>query len=208
MSGLLTKQSLLSLYNPNYEADKQKAAVKYTRSQHRASNEYNLENLTDTIYSNIIESAKKGEQSITVTIVEACETIDESCIYIHEIYGNSAIDIVDNNIVDGFSNPILSINNNNLYDISQGDSQIISNIIIPNEIDISGNNVVIDASNNVIFKISGTDLLGADDTPIHTINEAKLSTKVLECVLNKFDGITGIIDQSTPNKCVIFNWAP
>ena len=42
----------------------------------------------------------------------------------------------------------------------------------------------------------------------HTINEAKLSTKVLECVLNKFDGITGIIDQSKPNKCVIFNWAP
>jgi hypothetical protein len=215
----ISKNELQALYNPTYELEQQKGLAKYMRAMHRLANDKNLEFITNEIYNNIIEVAKKGQQSHTTTIIEDGAGGEISGLYFNEINCNGCIDISDNYIIDVFSNPILAISNNNLYDMSGSElgNLIISNMNIQGELDISGANVVVDASNNVLFKVSGTNVLGADDSILGTITEEKLSTRVLNCMLEKFDGVTGEIqtpmllmseENSTPvNKSLIFNWS-
>jgi hypothetical protein len=219
MSGRLSVNTLLSLYNPNYEIEKQKAFAKHMRSMNRLSNDKNLEYISNEIYNNIIESAKKSiQRSYTTAIIEEGYEGELSGMYFNEIKGNSNIDISGNYILDIFSNPILAISNNSLYDISGGAlGQVpLSSVNIQGEIDISGNNMVVDASNNVIFKVSGNKVLREDNSEIATITEDTLSNRVLSKVLNMFDGITGEIitpvvffsnENPTPqNKELVFGW--
>jgi hypothetical protein len=218
MSGRITKEQLLDLAIPNYEAEQQKAFAKHMRAMHRLSNDKNLEFITNEIYSNIIESAKKGQQSHSTTIVENGTEGEISGFYFNEIYCNGCIDISGIYIIDVFSNPILAINNNNLYDISGEElgTVILSNMNIQGELDISGPNVVIDSANTVLFKVSGNTVLGPDDTVLASITENILSTTVLGKILDKFDGITGVIQtptvsysDETPvpvNKLLEFRW--
>ncbi len=202
--------AIVQLDNPMYELEQQKAFAKHIRAMHRLSNDKNLEYITNEIYSNIVESAKKSNQrSHTTTIIEEGYEGELSGMYFNEIKGNSNIDISGNYILDVFSNPILDISGNKLYSIS-GEALgqlLLSNMIIQGEIDISGNNVVVDASNNVLFKVSGNKVLSPDNSEIATITEDTLSSRVLSKVSDKFDGITGEIITSTPqNKSLVFDW--
>jgi hypothetical protein len=215
MTERLTSTHIQALYNSTYELEQQKAFAKHMRAMNRLSNDKNLEYITNEIYNNIIESAKKSNQrSHTTAIIEEGYEGELSGIYINEIKGNSNIDISGNYILNIFSNPILDISNNNLYDIS-GEAlgqQLLSNMIIQGEIDISGNNVVVDASNNVLFKVSGNKVLRENNSEIATITEDTLSNRVLSKISDKFGGITGgilgEIKTSTPqNKSLVFDWS-
>jgi hypothetical protein len=209
MTEQLTTTHIQALYNPNYELEQQKAFAKHMRSMNRLSNDKKSEDISNEIYSNIIESVKKSNQrSYTTAIIEEGYEGELSGMYFNEIKGNSNIDISGNYILDIFSNPILAISDNSLYGIS-GEALgqlLLSNMSIQGEIDISGNNVVVDASNNVIFKVSGNKVLRENNTTIATITEDTLSSRVLSKVLNMFDGITGEITTSA-NKSLVFDWS-
>jgi hypothetical protein len=53
---------------------------------------------------------------------------------------------------------------------------------IEGEIDISCKNIVVDSSNNLLFKISSTNILNVDDSIICTIKEDKFSKKVFDTI--------------------------
>jgi hypothetical protein len=218
MSGRLTQSQLLALYNPIYLTERQKADAKYNRYQHRYAISYDLETTTNTIYENIIEAAKRGEQSFTVNIIEEGGNTDVSGIYFNELYCNYRLDVSGNDIIDVLSNSILRISENNLYSISDLINPLISNMNIQGEIDVSGANVIVDASNNVLFKVVGTKVYDSNDTEIDAINEDKFSDKVLNNVNNMFEGMTGTIEQpimqfsveegsSPPPKIMTFDWS-
>jgi hypothetical protein len=223
MSGLMTAYDLYELYKDNYDAEKQKADAKYDRAQHRAANTFNLENITNTIYNDIIETAKKTRDGYSIHIVEEGETTDGITNYFNEIYCNSRVDVSGNDILNVLSKPILRIVGNNLYDLYDGEvgQLLISGMTIQGEIDISGANVVVDASDNVLFKlvstVNGSNILGADDSLIGTITEDKLSDNVITNVLSKFIDVSGQIETilriysddglpPPPNKKIVFGW--
>lgn len=219
MSGRLTKNDLLALHNPSLLLAQQKAGAKNGRAAHRYSHQLNFETHVNNIYDNIINNARNGEVSTSIPIVEEGGSTPEMAdIYINEVKCNSCIDISGNYIIDVLSNPILAVTNNNLYDISGGElgNLIISNMNIQGELDISGNNTVVDDVGNVLFKVSGDNVLGTDDSILATIVEATLSNKVLSTILSKFEDISGEIqtpvmlfsegDSPPPNKSMIFSW--
>jgi hypothetical protein len=219
MSVKLTNSYLQGLGNPQYEIQKQKAAAKRNRAMNRLSNEKNLEFIVNEIYSNIIESAKKGDMTHSTTIIEDGSIPETPQFYFNEINANSNVDVSGNYILDIFSNPILVISENNLYDISDGNPNnvIISNMTVEGEIDISGTNIVVDASNNVLFKVVGDKILDAADNELGTITEDKLSSRVLTEISNKFESISATIESpmllmSSENpvpvyKSLVFDWS-
>jgi hypothetical protein len=220
MSAPLTKSELQALHNPNYELEQKKAYIKYSRAIHRLANTRHLEYTVNNIYNNIIENAKKGASTYTVNILNENGIYNDTTINISEIKGNSAIDISGNYIIDVFSNPILAIINNKLYDISGGEhnQELIDNMSIQGEIDISGNNIVVDSTNTVLFTVSSNnEILNSNGNVIGTINEKNFINNVLDCISTKFNGIiseikTTIVPPVDENsightiKSIIFNW--